>query len=425
MRNIEAKKALVYGKGISGMGAAAALDKCGVPCDVCDDASFDGINVADYDLIVVSPSIPLTHRIFEKAAAAGAEVIGEIELGARLCDKPLIAVTGTNGKTTVTRLIGKALGYSRDTCVTGNVGRSFALDACDDHDIYICETSSFQLETVKTFAPSIAVVTNITEDHLDRHGSFENYARTKMRVAAAQTSEDYLILNVNEIPECALKDFNPSADVLYTSRKSVVRGAYLSDNKFYWFDEPICRVNRMRMMGMHNAENALSMIAVAKLLGVTNSDIVRALEEFEPDEYRITYSGCVRGVAFYNDSKGTNVAASVMAIKAMPSPCALIAGGFDKGFGFDELFETTAEQITVVCAIGQTQKAVVDAARRHGVKAIACATLTEAVTEAYHSGADNVLFSPATSSFDMFGDYRDRGAAFDKIVGEIVKSEKV
>ena len=177
----------------------------------------------------------------------------------------------------------------------------------------------------------------------------------------------------------------------------------------------------MRMMGMHNAENALSMIAVAKLLGVTNSDIVRALEEFEPDEYRITYSGCVRGVAFYNDSKGTNVAASVMAIKAMPSPCALIAGGFDKGFGFDELFETTAEQITVVCAIGQTQKAVVDAARRHGVKAIACATLTEA----YHSGADNVLFSPATSSFDMFGDYRDRGAAFDKIVGEIVKSEKV
>lgn len=425
MRKIVAKNALVYGKGISGTGAKAALEKCGVNCTICDDTDFEEKFIGQYDLIVVSPSIPRSHKIFKIAAETDTEILGEIELGARICDKPLIAVTGTNGKTTVTELIGRALGYSRDACVAGNVGRSFALDATFDHEIYVCETSSFQLETVSTFAPHIAIVTNITEDHLDRHGSFENYSRLKMRIAAAQTPADYLILNVDAIPECALKDFHPRSDVLYTSMQTPVRGAYVLKDKFYWFDEPIAKINRMKMIGLHNAENALSMIAAAKLFDISNADIVRALEEFEPDEYRIAYSGCARGVAFYNDSKGTNVAATKMAMRAMPSSYTLIAGGYDKGFGYEELFENADERLTKVCAIGQTRNSVADAAARHGVKAIVCGTLSEAIIEAYHSGADNVLFSPATSSFDTFKDYLDRGAAFDKIVGEIIKSEKI
>lgn len=425
MRKIEAKKVLIYGKGISGIGAKDALIKCGADFTICDDVDFDEKFTGDYDLIVVSPSIALDHKIFGIAKGIGAEIIGEVELGGRICDKPLIAVTGTNGKTTVTELIGKVFGYSRDACVTGNVGRSFALDATYDHDVYVCETSSFQLETVKSFAPHIAIVTNITEDHVDRHGGFENYARLKMRIADAQSSSDYLILNVDAIPQCALKDFYPKSNVFYTSTKMLVRGAYLSDDKFYWFDEQICKINRMKMMGLHNAENALSMIAAAKLSGIPNTDIVRALEEFEPDEYRIAYSGCVRGVAFYNDSKGTNVAATKMAMRAMPSSYALIAGGFDKGFAFDELFENADERLVEVCAIGQTRFAVEKAAVRKGIKVTVCGTLADAVIEAYHSSADNVLFSPATSSFDMFEDYRARGAAFDKIVGEIIKSEKI
>lgn len=425
MRKIKAEKVLVYGKGTSGIGAKNALIKCGVNCMICDDHDFDETFTGDYDLIVVSPSIVLDHKIFGIAKEIGAEIIGEIELGGRICDKPLIAVTGTNGKTTVTELTGMVFGYSRDACVTGNVGRSFALDATCDHDVYVCEMSSFQLETIKSFSPHIAIVTNITEDHLDRHGRFENYARIKMRIAAAQSPSDYLVLNADGIPQCALEDFHPQSDVFYTSIKMSVRGAYLSGDKFYWLDEPICKINRMKMMGLHNAENALSMIAAAKLSGIRNTDIVRALEEFEPDEYRIAYSGCVRGVAFYNDSKGTNVAATIMAMRAMPSSYILIAGGFDKGCAVDGLFENTDDRLVGVCAIGQTKFAVEEAAARKGIKTTVCGSLSEAVVEAYHSGADNVLFSPATSSFDMFEDYRARGAAFDKIVGEIIKSEKI
>lgn len=424
MRKLNARRALVLGKGVSGNGAAEALSIAGTEYRICDETDFDAVFSDDCDLIVVSPSVEKNHRVFALARETGAEVIGEIELGWRLCDKPVIAVTGTNGKTTVASLIGHILGKSADTCVTGNIGRSFALDAASEHDAYVVEASSFQLENVSRFAPHIAVITNITGDHLDRHGSFENYAAAKLRIAQGGSAADYLALSADSVPVSVLENFFPERKVVYFSVKGRVNGAYALGDKLYWYDEFICRRNDVAMLGIHNLENALAAIAAAKLYGIGDRDITESLKEFQTGRHRMEYVGCIRGVAFYNDSKGTNVDATVKAMRSMPSTFSLIAGGSDKGYEYDELFLSAPPGLKKLCVIGETSGKIMEAAERRGfTNVVRCPSLACAVSEAYHSGADSVLLSPASASFDMFENYKRRGEAFVAIVEEIIKSE--
>lgn len=424
MRGLNCKKVLIIGKGISGSGAARALRKTGINCVLCDEEDFDKVFSPDFDLIVVSPSVPRAHRVFPLADASGAEVISEIELGYRLCDKPIIAVTGTNGKTTVAKLIGNIFSRSKKTCVTGNVGRSFAADATENNDVFVTEVSSFQLENVHFFAPDIAVVTNITPDHLDRHNSFEEYARTKLKIAENMNREDCLVLSATDITTEILAGFSPNCNVVYTCVGGRVNGAYTLGDKFYWFDECICPRNQMAMRGVHNEANALSAIAAAKIAGIGNEDIIAALGEFRPDDHRVQYVDSIMGTAFYDDSKGTNTAACIKAMLSMPSSFCLIAGGSDKGYEFDEIFQSAPPNLKKVCALGETADKILRAAKRNNFKnTVKCLTLTEAVIEAYHSDVDAVLLSPAAASFDMFENYAARGNAFVAIVKELKKSE--
>lgn len=420
----DVKRAVVLGKGVSGTGAYEALRIAGVECALVGEDELGGA-AEGADLIVVSPSVPRSHRVFSLAREYGAEVIGETELGFRLCSGKVVAVTGTNGKTTTAKLIGKILSATCDVCVTGNVGRSFALDATDGHEVYVVEMSSFQLENVRLFAPDVAVITSIAEDHLDRHGSMENYVAAKLAVARAQTSRDALVLNADDIPAEYLAGFTPPGNVVYVSCRGKVNGAYKLGERFYWFDEPICFRSDLKMHGLHNEENALAAIAAAKLMGARNGDIVRALGEFEPDDHRIHRVATVRGVTFYDDSKGTNVDASIKAVRSMPSSVALIAGGSDKGCGFTELFTELKRVGAVAFVTGATAKRMLADAESCGFTAVKeCGSLSEAVRLAYESGAENVLLSPATASFDAYSSYEARGEAFAAAVRELAESEK-
>lgn len=418
------KTALVFGRGVSGRGAALALEKIGVEVVCCDDEDYAQKCDREYDLVVVSPGVVKTHEVFDRYDE---KVIGELELGAMLCKKPYIAVTGTNGKTTTVLLIGKMLEKSERVCVTGNVGRSFALDAvaADDYSVYVCEASSFQLETVRSFHPVIGAITNIDCDHIDRHGDFFTYAREKLKIARKQESCDYFILPYDDVPLSVLADFSHKASVVYTAVGRKVKGAWSDKRYIYWHDEPVCELRRIRMRGIHNLKNALIALAVAKLWGVSDADITSALSEFSPPEHRMKYVGSVKGVSFYNDSKGTNIGATKAAMSAMELPFCLIAGGSDKGCEYDELFDPVNEKLKKLCCVGASAEKIISAAHRKGFyNTVLCDKLSSAMVEAYHSGADCVLFSPASASFDSYTSYKERGAAFEGLFEEIKKSEK-
>lgn len=419
---LNVKSALVIGRGVSGTGASKALERKGVDVTVCDESDYTEKRSRNYDLVVVSPGVRQDHDAFFRF---GDKVIGELELGAMLCEKPYVAVTGTNGKTTTVMLIGEMLKKHERACVTGNVGRSFALDATENYSAYVCEVSSFQLETTRSFHPKISAITNISCDHLDRHGEFLTYAREKLKITRNQTESDYFILPYDDVPLEVLGGFSHKATVVYTAVGRKVNGAWSDDKRIYWFDEPVCERRRIRLRGVHNLKNVLIAVAAAKLWGISNADITDALSEFSPPDHRIKYVGSVRGVAFYNDSKGTNIGATKAAMQAMEMPFCLIAGGSDKGCEYDELFWQSPEDLKKVCCVGDTAQKIIAAACRNGFSAaVLCDKLSSAVTEAYHSGVDSVLFSPASASFDRYESYIERGEAFEKLFKEIKKSEK-
>lgn len=410
------KKVLVFGDGISGKGAAEALKKKGVKFDVCTESDYANRRGA-YDAVVVSPGVKPTHPIF---TAFKGKIISELDLGAIFATKPYAAVTGTNGKTTTTELAARLL-KSKNAVASGNIGRSFALDATGEGGSFVVEASSFQLSSSVLFAPHVAVVLNITPDHIDYHGDYASYVRAKLNIAKNQTENDWLVLS-DELTVDDLTDFRPRAEVLYTSLSGKTRGAYLLDGKFYWLGEEVCSRRDLPLKGAHDAQNALSAIAIAKLFGASNDEIAEGLRGFSPGEHRIKYVGRAGGVAFYDDSKGTNVAATLCALAAMSGSVALIAGGSDKGYEYDELFCGTNALPKRVFAIGETADKIVAAARRHGYYSIEkCASLEEAVAAGYASGADNVLLSPASASFDSFSSYVERGERFKQIAGELIR----
>jgi len=414
------KKALILGKGISGEGASAALKSLGYQTRIFDDSEKTPLpKLTGISLVILSPGVPPSHPIAESARQKKIDIMGELELGYRLCRCPIVAITGTNGKTTVTNLLHRILANrGLKTDAVGNVGKSLAGVSVksDTYDVLVCETSSFQLETISSFAPEIAMITNISPDHLDRHGTMDEYAQVKLKIAQNQTEKNFLILSMDDIPVKYLEGFSPRSHVLFVSTNRVVAGAYLLEDKLYYFDEFICDRSSLRLKGNHNVSNALFAIAGARILGVDRAVIAETLADFEPDAHRLQFIGTYGGKRYYDDSKGTNINACLKACESMQGDTALILGGSDKGYNFERLFEELPKHITYITAIGETAEAIKTAGAKYARDVIVCESMEEAVECCAESETQNVLLSPATASYDMFKDYKERGRIFAGIV---------
>lgn len=441
------KKVLVIGAGVSGVGAARALARVGANAILSDPKALSaeltsaltalGVEcvfgpqqsglLAGVDYVVVSPGIALGIPIIDAAEKAGIPVIAEIELAYQLAKAPIYAVTGTNGKTTTTSLLGDMVAAAGIPYVMGgNIGSALSESVLDlqEDGIIVAEISSFQLETIKGFRPKAAVVLNITPDHTERHGTMEEYVRVKGRITENQTVDDVLLLNKND-KYCKQIEAKAACQVYELDTYGVVpRGAYILDDmlclKVNGEVVELVKTNELQIKGRHNWENALAASFLAYMAKVPLRVIRGVLRAFKGLPHRIEPVGEVAGVVYYNDSKATNTDATVQAIKGFAEPIIWIAGGYDKGTDLSDLMET-AKVCAGVIFMGAAKERFLLAAKTAGLMNVACVeTLAEAVAlaakQAKELQAKVVLFSPACSSYDMFKNYRERGIVFKDIV---------
>jgi UDP-N-acetylmuramoylalanine--D-glutamate ligase len=375
-------------------------------------------------LVVVSPGVPADHPTLAGCRARGIPVLGEVELAYRTMTAEFVAVTGTNGKTTTTALVGALLSESgRPVLVGGNIGRPLTAEALDfpADGWVVAEVSSFQLETTEAFRPHVAAVLNVTPDHLDRHGSLAAYAAAKARIFHAQGSQDWAVLNADD---AGAADLAPSvrARLLWFSRLGPVpQGTWVRDG---WVtlrigrdDQPVCPVSDVFLRGAHNVENVLAATACAGALGVPPARLRAAIRAFRAVPHRLEWVRDRAGVAFYNDSKGTNVDATLKALAAFDEPIVLIAGGRDKGQRFDALAAAARGRVKAAVLIGEG-RATMGPALRPVTRVEEAESMGEAVRRAAALAAagDVVLLSPACASFDLFRDYEHRGQVFTEEV---------
>jgi len=453
--DIKDRKVLVIGLARSGIAAAKLLASLGAKVSVNDSKTAEQLGevlapLADYpvqyclgekpdrfvpgqDLIVVSPGVPTELPYKKLAEELGIPVIAEAELGYRLSPCPMVAITGTNGKTTTTTLMGKIFekaGFR--THVVGNIGLPIteAVPEMKAEDRIVMEVSSFMTETTDEFHPRVSAILNITEDHLNRHHTMEAYTDAKCRIFERQVGDDAVVLNYDQEATRVLCS-RVHCRVLFFSRlQEVDCGVFIRDDRILYRDESgcetvICRPGEIRLPGNHNLENALAAVAMAMAMGVDPHAIRHTLATFEGVEHRIESVRTVSGVRFINDSKGTNVDAALQAVWSMQSPTVLIAGGYDKHTDFVPLFEGFTDQMIHVVLIGETADQLEAAARSCGYTALTHAdSMKEAIEKAYvlAPAGGNVLLSPACASFDMFKDYEERGRVFKTLVWEL--SEK-
>jgi UDP-N-acetylmuramoylalanine--D-glutamate ligase len=440
------KRVLVVGLGRSGVASALFLKSRGASVTVSDAKSQDqlreeipalldqGIVVEtgghgdrtfqDQDLIVVSPGIPLDSQPIEQARALGALVIGEIELASQFLSGPIVAITGSNGKTTTTTLVGEILAKSGiKTLVGGNIGKaaiSLAEEATPETAI-VLEVSSFQLETVRRFRPKIAVILNITPDHLDRHRTFANYVDAKARIFENQTTEDFTVLNADD-PACFELASRTHSQVFWFSRKSgVEQGAFVQGGHIQFrrknSDVDIMPIAEIPLKGAHNVENVLASVCGTLLMGCDPNQVRKAICEFKAVEHRLEYVATVGGVDYYNDSKATNVDATVKALESFPANIHLILGGKDKGSDYSALNDLLRQRVKRVYTVGAAAEKIQLQIR--GVAEIfAAGTIQSAVQHAAASAqpGDIVLLAPACASFDQFQNYEHRGRVFRELV---------
>jgi len=450
MMELKGKKVLVVGLGKSGLAAALFLRHRGAQVTVSDVRSAEalakdipalleeGIMVEAgghglltfrrQDLIVVSPGVPLNTPELAQVKSFGLPVIGELELAARFLKGNMLAITGSNGKTTTTALVGEILEKAgMPTLVGGNIGVPVVglIDESSEAGWLVLEVSSFQLETTDTFHPRIAVILNITPDHLDRHGSFENYALAKERIFAAQTGEDFLVLNADNARAAEAAERTKANVYWFSLSRPVEQGAFLEDGFVVYrpakdtATEKIMPLSGIPLKGEHNVENVLAAACAARLAGAKSESICAAIEAFHAVEHRLEYVATINGVEYYNDSKATNVDATAKALAAFPSGIHLILGGKDKGSDYRELEQLLRSRVKAVYTIGSAA-AKIESQLRGTVPLLSCETLAVAVNaagSAAHPG-DVVLLAPACSSFDQFENYEQRGRAFKHLVDE-------
>jgi UDP-N-acetylmuramoylalanine--D-glutamate ligase len=449
---VKGKRVLVVGLGKSGVASALFLEQRGARVAVSDAKTEEqlpqeipllldhGITVEaghhgertfrDQDLIVISPGVPFDVPQLVQARALGIPVIGEVELAARYLKGEIVAITGSNGKTTTTALAGRIVAAGgRKVLVGGNIGTpaiSFVESSTED-TWSVLEISSFQLETIETFHPRIAVVLNVTPDHLDRHYTFENYAAAKARILENQTAGDFALLNADDA-RCVAMAAKTKAAVFWFSRlKQVERGAFASEERIIWRDgkveHEIMPVSDISLKGAHNVENVLAGVCVGLLAGAEPAQIRRAVGEFKAVEHRLEYVATVRGVEYYNDSKATNVDATLKALESFPGRVHLILGGKDKGSDYGLLNPLLKERAKRVYTIGAAAAKIESQVR--GVEVVGVGTLEAAVKRASESATsgDVVLLAPACASFDQFVSYEHRGRVFKEQVRLLASRE--
>lgn len=378
------------------------------------------------DTIIVSPGVPLTIAPIQEAYKRNIEVIGELELAYRVSKAPFIAVTGTNGKTTTTALIGQLFqDIDRKTLVAGNIGLPLINEVgnFNKKDLIVAEVSSFQLETIKSFKPRFAVILNITPDHLDRHITLEKYTQAKANIFKNQGLDEFLILNYDD-PLLRELAFQAKSQVIFFSRKhNLEQGVYLSQGQVVINigEGPvhICDPQEIFIKGGHNLENAMAAIVVGYMMGLEPEEIRETLKTFQGVAHRLEYVTEIDGIKFINDSKGTNPDASIKALESYTEPIVLIAGGKNKGNDFGEFAGKIKEKVKELVLVGQAapdiEEAVVAKGYNHYYRV---ATFSEAVHKAYELAekGDVVLLSPGCASWDMFDNFEQRGDYFRKLV---------
>lgn len=445
----QGKKVLVLGLGKSGINAAELLAKLGakvtvndknVPSDLNQVAALEAQNIkvvtgshplallTDIDLMVKNPGIPYTNVLVAEAQKRGLKIITEPELAYEILEGQMIAITGTNGKTTTTTMITLMLNQAstkQHAYKAGNIGISASKQAqtLGQDDILVTELSSFQLLGISALHPHIAVLTNIYEAHTDYHGSRENYVKAKMRITMNQTADDYFVVNWDN-PEWRELSKQSQAQVVPFSRNNLSqKGAYLKDGILYFRDEAIMVAADIKVPGTHNVENALAALAVAKLMGVPTAAIVEVLKTFSGVKHRTQYVRTINDRKFYNDSKATNMESTEKALAGFKQPVVLLAGGLDRGFTFEKLVPFFKDLRGLV-VFGQTAELIAQAGEAAGVKhIIRTENAVTAVPLAYQLSqpGDIVLLSPACASWDQWKTFEERGDKFIEAVTKLAQ----
>ncbi len=386
--------------------------------------AVSGVNEFSFDLVVTSPGIDPRQPLVQSLAERKITVIGELELGYLLCPCPIIAITGTNGKTTTTELVDQVLrAGGKRTLAAGNIGHALC-DAvrCDEPlDALSVEVSSFQLESIRSFHPRVSVLLNITPDHLDRYNSLQDYASAKARVFENQTADDFAVINADTIPQLTALGIRPVARLITFSDRGGQADYRFQDGAIWRGGAKLLSITDTHLRGPHNAQNIMAALAVAETMSVPLDAARRAVCEYRPRPHRCEFVATVDGVDYINDSKATNPDAVEKALAGMTRPVILIAGGKDKGFDFSALKPAIQAKVRRVILIGETAPKLLQC---WGDVAICeCVTNFEAAVRAAQLSARQgniVLLSPACSSFDMFKDFEDRGEQFKTIVRQLV-----
>ncbi len=443
------KKIVVLGAGESGVGTAILAKKKGIKVFVSDfgtieekykkvlinnDISFEEEKhsismVLNCDLVVKSPGIPDDVAIVNEIKKNDISVISEIEFASKFTNATIVGITGSNGKTTTTMLINHILKRANlDVGMSGNIGDSFAWQISENnYDICVLELSSFQLDGIEDFKPHIAIITNITPDHLDRYdNNFENYVNSKFRITKNQTKDDFLIydyddeviinwLNKNEVKATLLP---------FSIKKKLDKGIYLQKEKILMKNkklEKIMDTQSLALKGKHNTKNAMAAIMTASLLKVRNNTIRESLEDFEGVSHRLENVLQIKGVQYINDSKATNVNATYYALESLQSPVVWIVGGVDKGNDYSDLLPLVHEKVKAIICLGVDNSKIIQTFQNVIDLIVETAGMEEAVKVAYSVSerGDAVLLSPACASFDLFENYEDRGDKFKKAIRDL------
>ncbi len=442
--SIKNKKVSVLGAGRSGLAVARLLSKAGAMVFISEQQSLDqkqnaselltflnipaefgghSEKVLDCDWLVVSPGIDLGNSIIRQAEEKKKPIYGELEVAAWFCQCPIAAVTGSNGKSTTTALLGEMFRTAGIPCiVAGNIGESFSDHVLDTDPRFLAaiEVSSFQLELIDTFHPKVAVYLNLTPDHLDRHCTLENYGKIKARIFQNQNPDDFVIYNANDKNVSGLVKKAVSRKLPFNIVEGTSEGGFIKDRmlvlKLGETEEKLMQISEMRLSGMHNVMNGLAAALAARVLGVEIVPIRKALKNFKGLPHRLEFIRKVNGVKWINDSKATNVDSVWYALGAFSEQIVLIAGGRDKNSDFTLLNERLREKVKAVILIGEAADKMARAFQ--GVHLVRAGSLKEAVDEGRRIAVsgDVVLLSPACASFDMFRDFMDRGDQFTHLV---------
>lgn len=439
---INMKKVLVYGLGVTGISSVKALDKLGYDVYTYDKnkknikelegynyspISDSKINDLKVDFVIKSPGIKPSDEVV-KILEKENEIISDIEASERLfADKEKIAITGTNGKTSTTSMVAHIINECGENAYTvGNIGEGILWQMYEKEGVFVEELSSFQLHDTSTYKPHIGAILNIKEDHIDWHGSFEDYIKSKLKLAANQDENDFLVINHED--EITMKDkYDFKAQIYeFSSLNEVNKGLYLKDNKIYLNDrdiknKEILDVRDLAVIGRHNYENVMAAILLTYLYGIALEDIVKAIKTFRSISHRLEYVRTLSGIDFYNDSKGTNVDSSVKAIESFARPIIIIAGGYDKHIDYTDFVKAFKKNGKLMVLMGETKYKLKELCDKYKVNYILVNDMKEAIDTAYKKGEekDVVLLSPASASWDMYKSYEIRGDEFKTLVNRL------